>query len=98
MVPAYLYELHRSDHKRKSESCCRLYQGAYYQVCYCTNCRKKAPKGRSMGHAGAIVSSDGTGSAAHKEQVFRDAGAVIAESTQHIAEILTDLKKNRVLS
>lgn len=59
---------------------------------------KNAPKGRSMGHAGAIVSSDGTGSAAHKEKVLRDAGAVIAESTQHIAEILSDMKKNGFLS
>lgn len=59
---------------------------------------KNAPKGRSMGHAGAIVSADGTGSAASKEQALREAGVVIAESTQHIAEILADMKKTGTLS
>lgn len=49
---------------------------------------KNAPKGRSMGHAGAIVSADGTGSAENKEKKLREAGVFIAESTQHIVEIL----------
>ena len=49
---------------------------------------KNAPKGRSMGHAGAIVSADGTGSAEKKELLLREAGAHIAESTAHIVEIL----------
>ena len=39
------------------------------------------PKGKSMGHAGAIVSADGTGSAQNKESALRAAGAYIAEST-----------------
>lgn len=59
---------------------------------------KNAPTGRSMGHAGAIVSADGTGSAAHKEQALRDAGVIIAESTQHIAEILSEMKKNGTIA
>ena len=54
---------------------------------------KNAPKGRSMGHAGAIVSADGTGSAENKEKVLREAGVYIADSTQHIVDILLDLKK-----
>lgn len=54
--------------------------------------RKNAPKGRSMGHAGAIVAADGTGSAENKEKVLREAGVTIAESTQHIADILLDWK------
>lgn len=52
---------------------------------------KNAPKGKSMGHAGAIVSADGTGSAENKEKVLRAAGAHIAESTVHIVEILKQL-------
>lgn len=54
---------------------------------------KNAPKGRSMGHAGAIVSADGTGSAASKENALRDAGAYIAENTQHILDICLKLKE-----
>jgi len=53
---------------------------------------KNAPKDRSMGHAGAIVSADGTGSAQSKEAALQDAGAIIAQSTQHILEIMLELK------
>lgn len=49
---------------------------------------KNAPKGRSMGHAGAIVSADGTGSAANKEKLLAAAGVHIAESTVDIVDIL----------
>jgi succinyl-CoA synthetase alpha subunit len=49
---------------------------------------KNAPKGKNMGHAGAIVSADGVGSAENKEAALRDAGVHIAESTGHIIEIL----------
>lgn len=54
---------------------------------------KNAPKGRSMGHAGAIVGADGAGSAENKEKVLRDAGVTIAESTQHIVDILLEWKQ-----
>lgn len=56
---------------------------------------KNAPKGRSMGHAGAIVSADGTGSAENKEKKLRDAGVYIAESTAEIVEILETLPEVR---
>lgn len=52
---------------------------------------KNAPKGRSMGHAGAIVSSDGTGSAENKEKALREAGVLIAETTTHIVGIVKEL-------
>jgi succinyl-CoA synthetase alpha subunit len=54
---------------------------------------KNAPKGKSMGHAGAIVSADGTGSADSKERALKAAGCHIAESTAHIVEILKGLVK-----
>ena len=52
---------------------------------------KNAPKGKSMGHAGAIVSADGTGGAENKEIALRNAGVYIAENTSHIIEILKGL-------
>lgn len=52
---------------------------------------KNAPKGKSMGHAGAIVSSDGTGSAESKEKALREAGVIIAETTTHIVGIVEEL-------
>jgi succinyl-CoA synthetase alpha subunit len=54
---------------------------------------KNAPKGRSMGHAGAIVSADGTGSAENKEQKLKEAGVQIADSTANIVEILEQILK-----
>lgn len=52
---------------------------------------KNAPKGRSMGHAGAIVSADGSGSAESKERLLREAGVHIAESTVDIVRIIQSL-------
>jgi succinyl-CoA synthetase alpha subunit len=49
---------------------------------------KNAPKGKNMGHAGAIVSADGTGSAENKEKLLKQAGVLIAESTANIIEII----------
>ncbi len=52
---------------------------------------KNAPKGKSMGHAGAIVAADGTGSAENKEKALRAAGVHIAETTSGIVDILKSL-------
>jgi succinyl-CoA synthetase alpha subunit len=54
---------------------------------------KNAPKGKSMGHAGAIVSADGTGSAENKEKALRSAGVYIAENTTEIVDILKNLMR-----
>ena len=53
---------------------------------------KNAPKGTSMGHAGAIVSADGTGSAENKENRLSEAGVIIAESTEHIVKIIKEMQ------
>jgi succinyl-CoA synthetase alpha subunit len=53
---------------------------------------KNAPKDTSMGHAGAIVSPDGEGSAESKEAILREAGCHIAESTEDIVRILKELR------
>jgi len=52
---------------------------------------KNAPKGRSMGHAGAIISANGDGSAWKKEAALREAGVYIAESTFEIPSIVASL-------
>ena len=52
---------------------------------------KNAPLGRSMGHAGAIVSADGSGSAQSKESAFKSAGVIVANSPDEVAEILAGL-------
>jgi len=52
---------------------------------------KNAPKGTSMGHAGAIVSADGAGSAQNKELMLRKAGVNIAESAEDIVKLIKDI-------
>ena len=58
---------------------------------------KNSPKGTSMGHAGAIVSADGTGSAQNKEEKLREAGVHIAEGTEDIVRIVRDLSSSEGL-
>lgn len=52
---------------------------------------KNAPRGKSMGHAGAIVAADGTGSAQAKEEALKNAGVIIADNTAHIVDILKSM-------
>lgn len=52
---------------------------------------KNAPKDTSMGHAGAIVSADGTGNAENKELKLKEAGVYIAESTEHMVKIIEEI-------
>jgi len=53
---------------------------------------KNAPRGTSMGHAGAIVSADGMGSAENKEEKLSAAGVIIAESTEQIVQIIKEMQ------
>jgi succinyl-CoA synthetase alpha subunit len=53
---------------------------------------KNAPRGTSMGHAGAIVSADGTGSAENKEEKLSQSGVIIAESTEQIVQIIKEMQ------
>lgn len=52
---------------------------------------RNAPKGKVMGHAGAIVSANGVGSAQSKIDALMKAGVHIADSPSHIVELLKQL-------
>lgn len=52
---------------------------------------RTAPPGKRMGHAGAIVSGGGTGTADSKMTALRDAGVDVAETPQEVAEKVEDL-------
>jgi len=52
---------------------------------------RNAPKGKVMGHAGAIVGASGVGSAQSKIEALTAAGVHIADSPNHVAEILEKL-------
>jgi succinyl-CoA synthetase alpha subunit len=49
---------------------------------------KTAPKGKTMGHAGAIVSSGGTGSAESKIDAMKSAGIWVSDSPSKIGQTL----------
>ncbi len=54
---------------------------------------REAPKGKQMGHAGAIISS-GSGTAAEKIAAFEAAGVPVARETSEIPGLLAEkLKK-----
>lgn len=52
-----------------------------------------APKGRTMGHAGAIVSASGAGTAEAKFAAMEDAGVSIARNPSEIADALLKIYK-----
>ncbi|MBN2469926.1 MAG: succinate--CoA ligase subunit alpha [Anaerolineae bacterium] len=49
---------------------------------------RKAPEGRTMGHAGAIVEG-GVGTAAEKMARFQEVGVPVAETPEQIADLIT---------
>ncbi len=51
---------------------------------------RTAPPGRRMGHAGAIISSGGEGTAESKRQALEEAGIRVADSPSHIPQLLRE--------
>ena len=51
---------------------------------------RTAPKGKQMGHAGAIVSESGTGTAESKMKAFQEAGVPVAKMPHEISPLLRE--------
>jgi succinyl-CoA synthetase alpha subunit len=52
---------------------------------------RTAPPGKRMGHAGAIVSGSGTGTAASKITALNDAGVPVGDTPGEVADHVADL-------
>jgi succinyl-CoA synthetase alpha subunit len=52
---------------------------------------RTAPPGKRMGHAGAIVSGSGTGTAESKISALNDAGVPVGDTPEEVAETVADL-------
>ncbi len=52
---------------------------------------RTAPPGKRMGHAGAIVSGSGTGTAQSKIDALNDAGVSVGDTPEEVADLIEDL-------
>jgi succinyl-CoA synthetase alpha subunit len=52
---------------------------------------RTAPPGKRMGHAGAIVSGSGTGTAESKIHALNDAGVTVGDTPEEVADAIEDL-------
>ncbi|MFW5957168.1 MAG: succinate--CoA ligase subunit alpha, partial [Natronomonas sp.] len=51
---------------------------------------RTAPPGKRMGHAGAIVSGSGTGTAQSKIDALNDAGVPVGDTPEEVTELVED--------
>jgi succinyl-CoA synthetase alpha subunit len=51
---------------------------------------RTAPPGKRMGHAGAIVSGSGTGTAESKISALNDAGVPVGDTPEEVADAVAD--------
>jgi succinyl-CoA synthetase alpha subunit len=51
---------------------------------------RTAPPGKRMGHAGAIVSGSGTGTAESKIQALNDAGVPVGDTPEEVADAVEE--------
>ena len=49
---------------------------------------RSAPEGKNMGHAGAIISGSGTGSAESKRSALREGGAIVVDTFEEMLEVI----------
>jgi len=54
-----------------------------------------APKGKRMGHAGAIIGADGKGSAKYKKEILKSVGVNVVEKLDEIAETISQILKKK---
>ncbi len=72
------------------EKAARYIQGNFDKPVIAYIAGRTAPKGKRMGHAGAIVSESGTGTAESKIEAFEKAGVHVAKMPSDIGRILDE--------
>ena len=49
---------------------------------------RSAPEGKNMGHAGAIISGNGTGSAESKRAALKEGGAIVVDTFEEMLDVV----------